>query len=96
MKTTKINLTKLNEYGFSDEILQAMIKYEIMFPVEKKERAGVVNYYVKEDDVLLFLNTILKNTMKLYAATEELEAKQAELKNEVNKAPTLSEYKEVI
>lgn len=96
MKTEKLNLIKLNEYGFDTDILNNMIKYEIMFPVEIKTIKGEKSYTVKKDDVKLFLNTILKNTMKLYAATEELEKKQEELKKEIMDAPTLPEYKEVI
>lgn len=72
----RINLKYLGNYGFDDNILNAMIKFDIMFPVDVRINAkGKKDYFVKKSDVALLLNRFLSNAMKMYETFNEIEEK---------------------
>jgi len=71
----RINLKYLPKYGITEDILQDMIKHDIMFPIDKRTRGGNIDYFIKRSDMLLFINTMLKNQMKVYDMVEKVNAK---------------------
>lgn len=87
----KIKLKYLPKYGITEDILQAMIKNDIMFPIDKRIRAGKADYYVKRSDVLMFINTMLRNQMEVYEMVEEVNKKAEEVSKLIDDAPVLPE-----
>ena len=83
----RINLKYLPKYGITEDILQDMIKHDIMFPIDKRTRAGNIDYFIKRSDMLLFINTMLKNQMKVYDMVEKVNAKADEVKELIDNAP---------
>lgn len=95
MKTEnkKINLKHLpTKYGITDTILQDLMKYDIMFPVEMRTKPnGKVDLFVKVDDVLFFINRMLENQMSVYKLVEEANEAAKRVEDIYTNAPTLSE-----
>jgi hypothetical protein len=89
----KINMKYLPNYGITEDILKDMIKYDIMFPIDKRTRQGNTDYFVKRSDVFLFVNTMLKNQMKVYEMLEDVNKKADEAKTLVDNAPVITEVK---
>ena len=72
----RINVKYLGKYGFDDDILNAMIKFDIMFPVDVRiNEKGTKDYFVKKSDVVLLLNRFLANSMKMYETFNQIEEK---------------------
>lgn len=82
----RINLKYLPKYGITEDILQDMIKHDIMFPIDKRTRGGKTDYFVKRSDVLLFINAMLKNQMKVYEMVEDVNAKAEAASNLIDNA----------
>lgn len=84
----KINMKYLPQYGITEEILKDMIKFDIMFPVEIRGKKNK-DLYVKKSDIVMFLNQMLTNQMKVYGLVEDVETKAKEVTETIDKAETL-------
>lgn len=93
MKTEnkKINLKYLpTRFGITEEIILELIKYDIMFPIDKRTKAnGKVDYFVKVDDVLMLINRMLENQMAVYKLVEEANEAAKKIEEVYTSAPTL-------
>lgn len=85
----KINLKYLPKYGITEDVLQSMIKHDIMFPIDKRTRSGKSDYFVKRSDVFMFVNTMLKNQMACYEMLEEVEKKKEEVSKLLSDSETI-------
>lgn len=95
MKTEnkKINLKHLpTKYGITETILQDLMKYDIMFPIEMRTKPnGKVDLFVKVDDILLLINRMLENQMAVYKLVEEANEAAKTIEEIYKTAPTLSD-----
>jgi hypothetical protein len=69
-----IRVQDLGRFGFNDEILAGMQRFQI-FP-QALFVAGVV--YVKRESIFLVVEKLLQNAIRLYEGVEETEKKAAE------------------
>lgn len=98
MKTSKVTRKKTllrtlpTKYGITDSIIQDLIKYDIMFPIEKRTKpSGKVDYLVYVDDVLALINQLLENQMKCYELVEKANEAAKTVNDLLESAPTLQD-----
>lgn len=96
MKTKQRKKTLLKtlptKYGITDSILQDLIKYDIMFPVDKRTKPnGKEDYFVYVDDVLALINQLIENQMKCYELVEKANEAAKKIEETLESAPTLQE-----
>lgn len=83
----RLNMKYLGNYGFDEEILNAMIKHDVMFPVDiRTDKKGKKDFIIKKSDVQMFINKMLKNQMKVYELLEKVDADCEKAKDVVVKA----------
>jgi Na+-transporting NADH:ubiquinone oxidoreductase subunit NqrA len=70
-----IEIRELGFYGFDNDIINDMVKYEIFPQVYKVKN----KLYVQRSVIFGIVETFLKNAMTLYKAVEETEKVKAEL-----------------
>jgi len=76
-----IDVYDLGKYGFDEEIITGFIKYEV-FPAVLKYKG---KHYVPKFAILGLIHKILKNSIKIYQANEEIEAKIKEAEDTIAK-----------
>ena len=102
-KKDYVKFETLGDYGFDDDIIKGLVKYEI-FPTAAIEvdKNGNEVIYIKKDDIALLLNRVLKNTVQIYEQLEKVEQVCGDaadnFKNSIKTVTLddLTEYKEEI
>lgn len=87
-----IEVNDLLKYGFDDEIINGFIKYDI-FPGVLKYKG---KYYVPKYAIMSIINTLLKNSIKIYEMNEKLEQEKASIEEQINKDQELLHTDEAI
>ena len=72
-----ITIEQLGMYGFDQEIMDGMIRYEIFPPVFMVNGTD----YVSGAEVFTVVRQLLRNSIRLYEAVEESEKRSAEAKD---------------
>ncbi len=86
-KNPKINIKNLGEYGFSDEVIEGLIKYDILPPIETRTRKnGDKDYFMFKSDVLMLINKFMVNSLKVYELVNDAEEKIKSVKATIESA----------
>ena len=89
-KNPKINIKNLGNYGFDDELVQGLLKHDLLPPIDIRTRSnGKKDYLMSKNDVLFLINRMLKNELKVYDLVQEADEKCKAAKELIENAPTV-------